>query len=148
MKVYLDTCLYNRPFDDQTQPRIWLETMAFTMILQMIEGGQIDFVTSSVVGFENSKNPFPDRKEWVDGCLKLSKQKVILDTSIRQRALKLGGQQRIKSIDALHLACGESGQADFFLTCDDRVVKRYRGKKMVVLNPVQFMLKATEEGEI
>ncbi len=28
MKVYLDTSVYNRPFDDQTQPRIWLETMA------------------------------------------------------------------------------------------------------------------------
>jgi len=148
MRVYLDTCLYNRPFDDQTQPRIWLETMAFTMILQMIEAEQIDLVTSSVIGFENSKNPFPERKGWVDGCLKLSKQKILLDTSIRQRALEIGAQQGIKSIDALHLACGETGQADFFLTCDDRVVKRYGGKKMVVFNPVQFMLKATGEGEI
>ena len=148
MRVYLDACLYNRPFDDQTQPRIWLETMAFAIILQMVEGKQIDLVTSSVVGFENSKNPFPDRKEWVDGCLKLTKQKVILDTSIRERALELERQQRIRSIDALHLACGESGQADFFLTCDDRVVKRYRGKRMAALNPVQFMLKATGEGEI
>ncbi|NQT72350.1 MAG: PIN domain-containing protein [Chloroflexi bacterium] len=148
MKIYLDTSLYNRPFDEQTQPRIWLETMALTMIFQMIESEQVDLVTSSVVDFENNKNPFPERKEWVNGCLKLSKQKVVLDTSIRERALELGGQQRIKPIDALHLACGESGQADFFLTCDDRVVKRYRGKKMVVLNPVQFMLKATEEGKI
>ena len=144
----MDTCLYNRPFDDQTQPRIWLETMAFTMILQMIESEQVDLVTSSVVGFENSKNPFPERKGWVNDCLKLSEQKVILDMSLQQRALELGGQQGIKPIDALHLACGESGQADFFLTCDDRVIKRYQGKKMVVLNPVQFILKATEEGKI
>jgi hypothetical protein len=101
----------------------------------MIESEQVDLMTSSVVGFENSKNPFPERKEWVDCCLKLSKQKVVLDTSIRQRALELGGQQGIKSIDALHLACGESGQADFFLTCDDRLVKRYRGKKWWYLTP-------------
>jgi len=39
MKVYLDTSVYNRLFDDQTQPRIWLETLAFAVILQMIEAG-------------------------------------------------------------------------------------------------------------
>ncbi len=148
MKIYLDTSVYNRPFDDQTQPRIWLETMAFTMILQMIESEQVVLVSSSVLGFENTRNPFPERKEWVNGCLKLSRHNVLLDTSIRQRALGLGRQQRIKPVDALHLACGESGQVNFFLTCDDKVVKCYRGKKMAVLNPVQFILKATEEGKI
>ena len=143
----MDTSLYNRPFDDQTQPRIWLETMALTMILQLIESQQIDLVTSSVVGFENDRNPFPDRKEWVGSCLKLSGHSVVLSTSIRKKALTLE-KQGINPVDALHLACGEAGEADFFLTCDDRVVKRYRGKKMVVLNPVQFMLKTTEEGKI
>ena len=148
MKIYLDTSVYNRPFDDQTQPRIWLETMAFTIILQMvIESKQVDLVSSSVLGFENTRNPFPERKEWVNDCLKLSGQNVLLDTSIRQRALELS-RQGIKPVDALHLACGESGQVNFFLTCDDKVVKRYRGKKMAVLNPVQFILKTTEEGKI
>lgn len=144
MNIYLDTSVYNRPFDDQTQPRIWLETMAFTMILQMIETGEIDLVNSSVLDFENIKNPFPERREWVNSCQKFSKHNVSLSASIRQRALALE-KQGIKPIDALHLACGESGQVNFFLTCDDNVIKRYRGKKMVVLNPVQFILKATEE---
>ncbi len=147
MKIYLDTSVYNRPFDDQTQPRIWLETIAFTMILQMIESEKVDLVSSSVLKFENNKNPFPERKDWVKRCLNLSKENVVLGPSIRRRALELGRQQAVKPIDALHLACGESGQVEFFLTCDDRVVKRYRGKKMMALNPVQFMLKVTEEGE-
>lgn len=47
-RVYLDTCVYNRPFDDQTQPRIWLETLAFSVILQMIENGSVALVTSTV----------------------------------------------------------------------------------------------------
>ena len=38
-RIYLDTSVYNRPFDDQTQPRIWLETLAFAVILQMVESG-------------------------------------------------------------------------------------------------------------
>jgi len=28
MKVYLDNCSYNRPFDDQSQMRIYLETQS------------------------------------------------------------------------------------------------------------------------
>jgi hypothetical protein len=41
MKVYVDTNVYNRPFDEQTQPRIWLETLAFSVILQMVEAGNV-----------------------------------------------------------------------------------------------------------
>lgn len=35
-KVYLDMNVYNRPFDDQTQVRIRLETIAVFAILYMI----------------------------------------------------------------------------------------------------------------
>jgi hypothetical protein len=44
-KVYLDTSVYNRPFDEQRQARIWLETLAFSVILQMIENHDIELVT-------------------------------------------------------------------------------------------------------
>ena len=43
------------------------------------------------------------------------------------------------------MACAESGKVDYFLTCDDKVVKRYKGREMVVCNPVEFILKVTEE---
>jgi hypothetical protein len=64
LKVYLDMSVYNRPFDDQTQPRIWLETLALGIILQMIEAGEIELVSSSVLRYEHSRNPFfPLRKQ-------------------------------------------------------------------------------------
>ncbi|WLT38257.1 hypothetical protein NON20_22660 [Synechocystis sp. B12] len=37
MKLYLDTSVLNRIFDDQTQARIALETQALRMILQLVE---------------------------------------------------------------------------------------------------------------
>ncbi|MEM6754294.1 MAG: PIN domain-containing protein, partial [Cyanobacteria bacterium P01_C01_bin.38] len=37
VKIYLDTSIYNRPFDDQTQPKIFLESQAVSLILQMVE---------------------------------------------------------------------------------------------------------------
>jgi hypothetical protein len=36
MKIYLDTCCLNRPFDDQRQARIRLESEAVTLILEKI----------------------------------------------------------------------------------------------------------------
>jgi len=36
MRVYLDNCCYNRPYDDQTQMRINLETQAKLYIQQLI----------------------------------------------------------------------------------------------------------------
>lgn len=144
MKIYLDTSVYNRPFDDQAQPRIWMEAMAFSMILQLVETEKVELVTSSVIAFENSKNPFPQRRKWVVSCLKLSKQNLVLNTAIRKRGRELE-KQGIKPIDALHLACAESGKIDYFLTCDDKVVKSYKSREMVVFNPVEFILKVTEE---
>ena len=144
MKIYLDTSVYNRPFDDQSQPRIWMEAVSFSMILQLVETEKVELVTSSIIGFENSKNPFPQRKKWVDSWLMLSKYTLVLNAAIRKRGGEIQ-KQGIKPLDALHLSCAESGKIDYFLTCDDRVVKRYEGREMVVCNPVEFMLTVTEE---
>jgi len=138
-RIYLDTSVYNRPFDDQTQPRIWLETLAFTVILQMVESGSLELVSSSVLEYENSRNPLRLRREWVSHCLKLASHHQAVDEEIKQRAQELE-QQGLKAVDALHVACAEAAEAVYFLTCDDRVVRRYRGKKLQVLNPVNFVM--------
>ncbi len=44
MKIYLDTSVYNRAFDDQTQPRIWLETLVLALSLQLVEVGEGDYL--------------------------------------------------------------------------------------------------------
>jgi len=33
MKIYLDTSTYNRPFDDQRQPKVFLETQAVKLLV-------------------------------------------------------------------------------------------------------------------
>jgi len=43
------------------------------------------------------------------------------------------------------LSCAESEETEYFLTCDDKIVKRYMGETMAVLNPVEFIFKITEE---
>lgn len=44
MRVYLDNCTFNRPFDDQTQIRIKLETEAKLYIQEKIRDGTLELV--------------------------------------------------------------------------------------------------------
>ncbi|MEW6241117.1 MAG: PIN domain-containing protein [Chloroflexota bacterium] len=140
MKIYLDTSVYNRPFDDQTQPRIWLETLSLALILQFVESGEAVLVNSSVLEFENSRNPFALRQDWVNRCLRLSTEYKAVDDSIRKRAEQLE-HLRIKALDALHVSCAEAAQASYFLTCDDRLISKRKYLNVRPLNPVEFVQK-------
>ncbi|HEY9706474.1 MAG TPA: hypothetical protein V6C58_28835 [Allocoleopsis sp.] len=59
MRIYLDTSTYNRLYDDQSQAKIYLETQAVLIILNLIETNKIESVNSSVLKYENRQNPFP-----------------------------------------------------------------------------------------
>ena len=60
--IYLDNCTFNRPFDDQTQLRISLETQAKLYIQALIKDGMLDLVYSYVCFYENYINPFENKK--------------------------------------------------------------------------------------
>lgn len=139
LRIYLDTSVYNRPFDDQTQPRIWLETLAFGVIFQMVEANTVELVSSTMVEYENSRNPFSWRRRWVDRCITLAKLHQPVDAEIKRRAEELE-QLGLKAVDALHTACAEAAESDYFLTCDDRIIRRYNSENLRVLNPVNFVL--------
>ncbi|NJN22363.1 MAG: type II toxin-antitoxin system VapC family toxin [Leptolyngbya sp. RL_3_1] len=145
MRVYIDTSVFNRPFDDQTQPRIILETQALRTILQLAENGDLEIVGSSILDYENSRNTNPIRQSWVNRCLQLAKTHQPLQKEIIQRA-KMLEQEGVKQVDALHLASAEIAQGDIFLACDDRLLRRYQGP-LKAMNPVNFVLELTEVTE-
>lgn len=65
MKLYLDACCYNRPFDDQSQDRIRLEAEAVIGILEQVEEGRWQTVGSEVLGFEIMRCRDSERRERV-----------------------------------------------------------------------------------
>ena len=62
MRVYLDNCCLNRPYDDQSHLITELETKAKLKIQEMIVCGELEFVASYILEYENNDNPFNERK--------------------------------------------------------------------------------------
>lgn len=143
-RVYLDTSIYNRPFDDQTQPKIFLETQAVILILQMVEARLVELVSSSVLEYENSRNSFLLNQQTMEQYLQMAIMKQEVNEAIRQRAEQLE-QQGVKSIDALHVACAEASNCDYLITCDKRLINRCRGLSLQVINPNNFIVEEENE---
>ncbi len=125
MLLYLDMCSLQRPLDDRSQPRIALEAEATLALLALCEGGQLQLLSSDALEYETARNPHPLRKAHAEETLAKAAQVVRLSPEVEQRAqaFELAG---LKPLDALHLACAVQGGADFFCTCDDRLLKRAR----------------------
>jgi predicted nucleic acid-binding protein len=127
-RVYLDVCALCRPFDDQSQIRIRLETEAVQLILSHVRTGNLSLVVSPVHDAEIA--PIDDLAERTHLQVMLQQigQRVSLDLSqTRQRAEALV-QQGLGPADAAHLACAEQAGADF-VTCDDRLIRQCRRVK-------------------
>lgn len=112
MKLYLDMCVYNRPFDDQIQPRIMLETQIFVMLLLMISEGRFELLSSFALEYENSMNPNIENMLKVSGLLGYSADYVSFDEGVLDRSLEFE-KYGLMGIDALHIACAEKAEADF-----------------------------------
>ncbi|MBI4654426.1 MAG: PIN domain-containing protein [Nitrospirae bacterium] len=123
MKLYLDLCVYNRPFDEQRQARIVIETLEFILLLSKAIKKEITIVSSFTLEDENSHNPYTDRKDIISDLLELSSTYVDYDEDLEKRAKEIE-KFGIMGIDALHIACAENAKADFFVTCDDILVKK------------------------
>jgi len=114
------------------------------LILQLVESGEATLVNSSVLEFENSHNPFSLRREWMERCLSLASEYQRVDELIRERAQELE-KQGVPAIDALQVATAESANADFFIACDDRLLKKGKEFKVKSINPVDFVQKELGE---
>ena len=52
MRIYLDVCCLQRPFDDQTQPRIRVESEAVLAVLAEVEAGSATLLTSDALEYD------------------------------------------------------------------------------------------------
>ena len=122
-RIYLDVCCLNRPFDDQDQERVRMETEAVKSILSLVGGHEYVAVGSDAIDFEIGRLSDPDQYlelvAIVDGFGK--HVKIEEPERGRGKALESFG---FGPMDALHLACSEKAGAVVMLTTDDDLLKK------------------------
>lgn len=146
--IYLDVCCLNRPFDDQTQERIRLESEAILLILTRCQSHEWQLLSSEAVDYEISRISDEERREKVVLLSSLAESKVTVTESVERHAMELEGLG-FRAYDALHLACAEEGGADVLLTTDDRFLRRAERHDSIlkarVENPVLWLLEVIKD---
>ena len=143
MKIYLDVCCLNRPFDEMNQDRIRLEAEAIISILSHCRTGKWSLVNSTAINFEVSKNVDQDKIQRISNMIGLAKEHIKLDESIAKRTRELE-DLGFKRFDAFHIAFAEKAQVDVLLTTDDKFEKRASRENIEiqvrVVNPLKWLL--------
>ncbi len=142
MLVYLDTCCLNRPYDDQSQTRIQMETAAILAVMQRVVDGQVSLSHSQVLAFEVNRIPEEIRREGILNFFGYCSDFQMLAEAVETRGTLLHSLG-FKRMDALHLASAEALKADIFLTTDDRfaacATRSMQHISLAVINPIPFL---------
>lgn len=142
MRVYLDNCCYNRPYDDQSQFRIHLETQAKLYIQDLIKGNKMELVTSYILEYENGKNRLLQKRQTIRDFMNSNESYYVGDerdadvAEIAEPIIHTG----VKEKDAFHVACAILAECDYFITTDDRLLK-YQTDSISLVSPCEFIRK-------
>jgi predicted nucleic acid-binding protein len=136
MRVYLDNCCFNRPYDDQSQTRIEIETKAKIFIQRHILEGKIKLVWSYMMDFENGNNPFYEKRNAIAAWKSLAVTYIDENNDIIHLAKKIAASG-VKESDSLHVAAAIAGQCDYFITTDDRI--KSPDAPIKIVNPLEFL---------
>ena len=146
-RIYLDVCCLNRPFDEQNQLRIRLETEAILAILEQCEANRWKLISSSALTAEIEQIKDVEQQKQVQIALSIAQIRVLEGNPLQGRTselIKLG----FSFYDAAHIASAEKARADILLSTDDRLVrkaKRLSSKIMVrVDNPLKWLTEITQ----
>lgn len=136
----MDMCALKRPFDDQSQGRISLETHAVLRVLSASTSRGVTLCNSAALEFENGLNPNPTRKERIRILLSLFGPARTAGEGTFRRASELKAEG-LQDIDALHIAFAETLKAEYFITCDDHILRSVKDitLRVKVANPVRFV---------
>jgi hypothetical protein len=140
MRIYLDNCCFNRPYDDQSFLAIKLETEAKLYIQEKIKSGHISLGWSYILDFENNANPYLEKRSEIQKWKKIANSFVDETEYILLKMNELTAIG-LKALDALHIACAISLECQYFLTVDKGILKKgIKFSEITIMNPVNFVI--------
>ena len=145
MKIYLDNCCYNRPYDNQSQLRISLETQAKLRIQECVRNGDYELVSSFVLMYEISKSPNVASAKSIEKYVTDYTSVYVSDNKLSEiEAIANEIQETgIKKLDSWHVSRALIANADYFLTTDKRLLK-YKTDSIKMINPIDFISEMEE----
>lgn len=138
VRIYLDNCCYNRPFDDQTQMKIHLEAQAKLHIQAKIREGTYELVWSYILDYENGKNPFEEKRLAIIPWKSIASFFVSGESEEMLHFAESLTRKGIKAYDALHIACAVDAKCDYYLTTDKKLLNTPI-PEIIIANPIAFV---------
>jgi predicted nucleic acid-binding protein len=137
LKIYLDNCSYNRPFDSQLQMKIRLESEAKLYIQAGIRAKKYSLAWSYMLDLENSENPYEEKRNSIAPWKEIAAEHCPSSNEILLMGKKIM-QLGIKPKDALHIACAIRCGCEYFITTDRGLTnKKIAG--ITITNPIDFV---------
>jgi predicted nucleic acid-binding protein len=139
----MDSCCYNRPYDNQTQERIHMEGEAVLAIINKCKQKNDEIIGSPVLNFEIGQIGNIEKYEKVKNFYTQTIDREFeYNENVLQRAKELSKETMIRTFDVFHLAIAENAKVDVLLTTDDKFEKACSkiNLKIKVINPLDFLL--------
>ena len=148
MRIYLDNCCYNRPYDDLSQLSVNLEAQAKLHIQSWIRDGSFELVTSEMLMTEIDDIPSEVRKEGIISYVE-ENSSVHVGPENNHRVNEMAREimrTGVKYKDACHVASAMIAKCEYFISTDKRLLK-YKSEEITMLNPVSFVSEMEEQND-
>ncbi len=140
LRVYLDNCVFNRPYDRPSNARIISEANAKMVIQRAIADGRLELSASFMLVTENSRCPNRIAREYNLSFIRSFKAVYVSrreKESFRPLIDEIAAVG-IKPADAIHIACAIVSRCDYLITVDDRMLKFYN-QRIKIITPTEMV---------
>lgn len=155
MRIYCNSNVFGRPFDDISQKRVFDEAIASVKIFSLSKLDFVSIVISEVLLAEVSLIEDESKKELVESLIRsVSRDSIWIDKKIIALADELVEECNVEDfMDALHIASACFASTLYFITCDDELLHnrpgmenflKDRGHAINIRNPITFIEEVTE----
>ena len=146
MRVYLDMCCYNRPYDDQSQLKVAMEAQSKLHIQNLIKDRKLDLIGSYTLDFEVSRNPYEMRRRSIVQFIRdnmkgyVGAERADVIQPIADEIMLTGVREK----DAYHVASAIYARCEYFISTDMRLLK-FKTDQIKLVTPIEFITET--EGE-
>lgn len=140
MRIYLDNCCFNRPYDDQTNITNSLETQAKLAIQEFIKLDKYELCVSAALYHEVDASPYVSQSDIIRDFI-LDNSSYYIGEEMKDAVEALASkimEAGIKYYDACHVASAILAGCEYFITVDKRLLK-YNSDRIKMRNPVDFI---------